>query len=48
MDKTRYSSVVYIRPFRGTDSNTDHFLVAVEFTERLSASEEAPQKRENI
>jgi hypothetical protein len=43
-DRRRHSSILDVRPFRGDDCDTDHYLVVAKVRERLAASKPAPQK----
>jgi hypothetical protein len=36
IDRRRQSSILDVRSFRGTDSDTDHYLVVANFRERLA------------
>jgi hypothetical protein len=38
-----YSSILYVRSFRGADCDTDHYLVVEKARERLALSTQAAQ-----
>jgi hypothetical protein len=40
VDKRRFSNVVDARSFRGTDYDTDHYLLVAKVEERLSLSKQ--------
>jgi hypothetical protein len=44
IDTRRHSNILDVRPFRGADCDTDHYLVVAKVTERLAASKRAAQK----
>jgi hypothetical protein len=44
IDKRRHSNILDVRPFRGTDCDTDHCLVVAKLRERISVSKRARQK----
>jgi len=43
-DRRWHSSILYVRSFRGADSDTDHYLVVAKVKERLAVSEQTAQK----
>jgi len=43
IDRSWYSSIIYIRSFRVVDYDTDHYLVVAKVMERLAISKEAVQ-----
>ena len=44
IDRRWHSSIVDVRSFRGTDCDTDHYLVVAKFRERLAVSKQAAQR----
>jgi hypothetical protein len=44
IDRRWHSSILDVRSFRGTDCDTDQYLVVAEVRERLSARKQAAQK----
>jgi len=44
LDRRWHSSILDVRPFRGTDCDTDQFLVVAKARERLAGSRKATQK----
>ena len=44
INKRRPSSVLEVRPFRGADCDTDHYLVMAKFSKRLAVNKQAAQK----
>jgi len=44
IDRRWHSSILDVEAFRGTDSDTDHYLVVAEVRERLAVSKQAAQK----
>jgi hypothetical protein len=44
IDKTRHSSILDVRSFRGADCDTDHYLVVAKVRERLAVSKRATKK----
>jgi hypothetical protein len=38
IDRRRYSSILDVRPFRGADCDTDHYLVVAKISESLTVS----------
>jgi hypothetical protein len=44
IDRRRHSSILDVRSFRGTDCDTDHYLVVAKVRERLAVSKQAAQK----
>jgi hypothetical protein len=44
IDRRRHSSVLDVRSFRGTDCDTDHYLVVAKVRQRLAVSKRAAQK----
>jgi hypothetical protein len=43
-DERWHSSIIGVQSLRGTDYDTDHYLVVAKVTERLSASKQGAQK----
>ena len=43
MDRRWHSSVLDVRSFRGSDCDTDHYLVVAKVRERLAVSKQAAQ-----
>jgi hypothetical protein len=43
IDRRRHSNILDIRSFRGTDCDTDHYLVGTKLRERISVSKRARQ-----
>jgi len=44
IDRRRHSSILDVRSFRGTECDTDHYLVVAKVRERLALSKEAALK----
>jgi hypothetical protein len=44
VDRRRQSSILDVRSFKGTDCDTDHYLVAAKLRERLSVSKGVAEK----
>jgi hypothetical protein len=44
IDRRWHSSILDLRPYRGADCDTDHYLVVAEARERLSARKQGAQK----
>jgi hypothetical protein len=44
LDKRRHSNILDVRSFRGTDCDTEHYLVMEKLRERISVSKGARQK----
>ena len=44
IDRRWYSSVLYVRSFRGANCDTNHYLVVVEVRGRLAVSKQAAQR----
>ena len=44
IDRRRQSSILDVRSFRGTDCDTDHYLVVAKVRERLAVSKQEAQK----
>jgi hypothetical protein len=44
IDRRWHSSILDVRSFRGSDCDTDHYLVVAKVTERLAVSKQAAQK----
>jgi len=44
INKRRHSSIVVVRPFRGADCDTHHYLVVAKVSERLAVSKQTAQK----
>jgi hypothetical protein len=43
IDRTWYSSILDVRPFRGAECDTDHYLVVEKVKERLAVSKDESQ-----
>jgi hypothetical protein len=46
IDRRRNSNILDAGSFRGTDCDTDHYLVVAKLRERLAVSKRAAQKRD--
>jgi hypothetical protein len=44
IDKRRHSNILDVLSFRGSDCDTDHYLVVAKLRERISVSKRARQK----
>jgi hypothetical protein len=44
IDRRQHSSILDVRPFRGVDCDTDHYLVVAKVRERLAVNKRAAQK----
>jgi hypothetical protein len=44
IDRRLHSSILDVRPFRGADCDTDHYLVVAKVKERLAVIKQAAQK----
>ena len=44
IDRRWHSSILYVRSFKGADSDTDHFLLVAKLRERLAVSKQSVQK----
>jgi hypothetical protein len=43
IDRSRHSSVLHVRSFKGADSDTDHYLVVAKLRERLAVNKQTTQ-----